>query len=430
MQQAAPNHSSAVSENHLAWHSLRELEREHGGAVFILDIERFAENYRQFLNAFRCIYPNTQLAYSYKTNYIPRLCHRVGALGGYAEVVSGVEYELAVRVGTPSDRIIFNGPYKSECEIERALTSGSTLNIDTYEEADVVTSIAERHPQQVHHVGIRCNFDVDCLSASRFGLDVDGSEFAAVVTMLTRRGNIQLNGLHCHFSTGRRSADSFAKRTRKLVDVSSRCFGGLPPRFLNVGGGFFSQMPALLRGQFAFPIPTYADYAEAVASQLAKEFTALDSPQLIVEPGAALTADVMQFAARVIAVKQIRSRTVAITAGSVHNIKPTLHDKNLPMQVVAAEPRRSRRATGPLDVVGYTCMEHDCLYSNYAGVVGVDDYVVFANVGAYTVVMKPPFIRPSPAIMYVDTETGTLELLKRPETFEDMFATYVFDEWS
>ena len=88
----------------LSWQTLRDLERSHGAAFFLLDLDGFRTNYNEFLGAFRAIYPKSRIAYSYKTNYIPRLCREVDRLGGYAEVVSAMEYDLALRIGVAATR--------------------------------------------------------------------------------------------------------------------------------------------------------------------------------------------------------------------------------------------------------------------------------------------------------------------------------------
>jgi diaminopimelate decarboxylase len=56
--------------------------------------------------------------------------------------------------------------------------------------------------------------------------------------------------------------------------------------------------------------------------------------------------------------------------------------------------------------------------------VDIGDYAVFDNMGAYTVVFKPPFIRPNPSIVTYDSETGSYCLSRRAETFDDVFASY------
>jgi diaminopimelate decarboxylase len=58
----------------------------------------------------------------------------------------------------------------------------------------------------------------------------------------------------------------------------------------------------------------------------------------------------------------------------------------------------------------------------------VNDYIVFHNVGAYTIVLKPPFIAPAAPILAVSAAgKGKFEVVRRRETFDDVFATYAFD---
>ena len=54
----------------------------------MIDTQQFKKNYNELMNAFKEIYNNFNIAYSYKTNYTPKLCKVVNELGGYAEVVS------------------------------------------------------------------------------------------------------------------------------------------------------------------------------------------------------------------------------------------------------------------------------------------------------------------------------------------------------
>lgn len=405
--------------------TLRSLEEDHGDAFYLLDVERFEDNYRRFLSAFRTHYARARIAYSYKTNYAPRLCRAVDALGGYAEVVSGMEYDLALRVGVAPSRIVFNGPGKPADVLERALVAGAVVNLDSLDEVRVVEAIARRRPATPLAVGLRCTFDIGTDEISRFGFDVEGGELVAALARLRRVPTCRIAGLHSHFSARDRSAASFARRTHRMLALAAKHFPGAPPPALDVGGGFFSEMGPELRRQFGIPVPTFADYAEAVAAPVARAYPGASGPELILEPGTALVADVLQFVARIVAVKRVRGRAIAVTSGSVYNVKPTLHARNLPLRLVRADGAGDG-AREPVDIVGYTCMEHDCLYRAYPGPVAAGDYVVVDNVGAYTIVLKPPFIRPAPPVLARDAATGRIELVRRREEPSDVFSTYVF----
>ena len=91
----------------------QNLISEYGPSFYLLDSEQFRENFLELKAAFSSFYPHFNIAYSYKTNYTPKLCKIINELGGYAEVVSAMELELARRIGVKEANIIWNGPYKN-----------------------------------------------------------------------------------------------------------------------------------------------------------------------------------------------------------------------------------------------------------------------------------------------------------------------------
>ena len=50
---------------------MHELQKKYGESFYILDSSKFLSNYKELKKAFASIYPNFNIAYSYKTNYIP-----------------------------------------------------------------------------------------------------------------------------------------------------------------------------------------------------------------------------------------------------------------------------------------------------------------------------------------------------------------------
>ena len=313
---------------------LNDIGTEYGQSFYILDTKQFTKNYKELEEAFRNIYSNSHIAYSYKTNYIPKLCKLVDQFGGFAEIVSDMEYKIALKIGVMPQNIYFNGPYKDSTAIEELLLTGGTVNIDSNFDLQIIKEVALKHPGNELSVGIRCNFDVQDGVVSRFGFDVNGDEFLMAINSLRQIPNIKLKGLHCHFAI--RSIETWPLRVQGMLRLVQKHFKE-PPTFISLGGGLYGKMAVSLKAQFDVEIPTYEDYANAVAIQFRdffKDIPQLKQPMLIIEPGSALIGDAMKFAAKVVSIKNVRGKKIATLLGSIYNINPTLNKKTYRLQFI------------------------------------------------------------------------------------------------
>lgn len=406
----------------LDFETLSKLAHEQGPAFYLIDGDRFRANLHELVGAFRALYPRTALGYSYKTNYTPHLCRIADAEGCYAEVVSRLEYDLARRLGVDPARIVFNGPAKERADVEEPLLEGAVVNVDSADEVDAVEAVCRAHPDVPVRVGVRCHFALHAGHVTRFGVSAETGELAEVLARLRALESCRLHGLHCHFSA-LRTAGAFRARAERLVALVRTHFPDGPPPSLDLGGGFFGRMPHSLRAQFDAEVPSYEEYARAVAPVLAEAFPGPEQPELVLEPGAGVVAEAVSFVCRVVSTKHLPDRRVAVATGSIQNVRATTSALNLPMRVIPAPTRAGAPALpGPLDVTGYTCMEVDVLQRGFPGSLRTGDFLVFDNVGAYSTVFKPPFIRAAPAMLAWSASEG-FRTVRRAETLDDILAT-------
>lgn len=394
---------------------IENLRNKYGEAFYLLDSEKFKTNFLELKKTFTFIYPNFNIAYSYKTNYTPKLCKIVNELGGYAEVVSEMEAELAIRCGVDPSHIIWNGPIKNPKKLKEYLLKGVTVNIDSISEAEYIREIALK-AERTLNVGIRCNYDVKDGVVSRFGFDIDSDEFSKCLNIVTKTINLHFVNFQCHFA--KRQVEYWPARAKGMIKLIDRI--GVIPERIDIGGGLFGKMEDSLKAQFSSVIPDYKDYAEAAATVFADYFKDRDeTPELIIEPGSAVVGDCMKFVGTVKTIKNVRGKYMASVLGSQKNI--SMSGVNPPMEVIHMSEGKSY--TG-LDFVGFTCIEGDVLYKNYSGNLSVDDAIVISNCGSYSLVMKPPFILPNFPVL--DICESEIEVIKRAETFEDIFHTFNF----
>lgn len=392
---------------------IENLKKEYGEAFYLLDSDQFRKNFLELKEAFSSIYPNFNIAYSYKTNYTPKFCKIVNELGGYAEVVSEMEMELALRCGVEHSRIIWNGPIKDRKRMSEFLIAGGTVNIDSISEAEFVKELALKADRELN-VGIRCNYDVGDGVISRFGFDVDGEDFKKALEIITTTPNLHFINFQCHFAN--RQIEYWPARAKGMVELLDRV--GVIPERVDIGGGLFGKMADSLKVQFTSEIPDYKAYAVAASTVFAEYFEGKEKkPELIIEPGSAVVGDCMKFVGTVKTIKSVRGKYFAAVLGSQKNISMT--GINPPMEVVHLSVGEEYEN---LDVVGFTCIEGDVLYRNYTGELAEGDAIVISNCGSYSLVMKPPFILPNFPVL--DICGNEIEVIKRAETFDDIFHTF------
>lgn len=400
---------------------LKNLQHSFGDAFYILHTDQFKQNYCELKSAFSSIYSNFNIAYSYKTNYVPRLCQIVNGLGGFAEVVSDMEIEIAKRSGVSANMIIFNGPFKKTSAVEELLLAGGTVNLDSIYELESIKIIHKTHPNSILNIGIRVNFDINDGVLSRFGFDVDRKEFMDVIKYITSTEGINFVGLHAHFAS--RSLKTWKPRAEEMLKLIDRL--GINPEHIDIGGGLFGKMSDDFKAQFDSYIPTYSEYAEEVATVFAehyKDTPEKQKPLLLIEPGSAIVGDCMSLVSKVQSIKFVRNKPIATILASMYNIN--MGKKNPPLRVVQKNGVIHHNYID-LNFAGFTCIESDYLYRGFTGLLAVGDYVILGNVGSYSIVFKPPFILPNFAVLEIE-EGGGVDIIKKAEVFDDLFRTYKF----
>lgn len=380
--------------------------------------DEFIKNYKDLENSMKAVYENYQIAYSFKTNYTPAVCSLVKSLGGYAEVVSDMEYSLALKIGYAPQKIVYNGPGKGSM-LEHCLLNGGLLNIDNFRELEQVCSIAENNPDKKLEIGIRVNFDIGNGLHSRFGLDSENGDFQNALSIVDKIRNLQVRGLHFHISRAR-GLDSWKNRIIGMLKlVEKHNLNNL--QYIDLGSGMYGKLDPELQEQFG-DTPSFDDYANVVAGEMQKFYSdKLIKPMLITEPGTTIVSKYFHVFMKVLDIKEIRGKNFALLDGSFHNVGEICGLKKVPMKVINVNNDKKYQ---DVDFVGYTCLEQDVIYSGYNGNLGIGDIVEIYNVGGYSIVDKPPFIHPDIPIYMLSKDN--VSCIKREQTLEDIFSPYEF----
>lgn len=401
---------------------LKETEQRIGTPFYLMCSEQYKRNIASFVAAFKKRYQNVIAGYSFKTNHIPALCEIAKSEGYYAEVVSEMELDLAIKLGF--DKIIFNGPIKKDEAFRKAIAHHAIINLDSVYEIDYICQYKREHPGAELKIGLRVNVrltdengqsTIQCgLREGRFGFSY---QILGENINRLREAGIAIVALHGHTSSSDRAVANYKVITEYMLSVCED-FQLNDLRYFDLGGGFFGAAP---EGMDMTGMPSYEDYANAIMDiALSNEWFAQQQPSMVIEPGVSVVSNVFTYFMKVYQIKHIGSKNFVIVDGTVFDVKPTMHTNNLPYTVISDNQEGE---SGLFDVVGSTCMEKDIiLHDVELNHIKSGDYIEIKGVGAYTIALTPTFINYQAPIISI--ENGESKLIRRRQELSDVISIY------
>jgi diaminopimelate decarboxylase len=400
--------------------AVKDLISRFGSPLYVLSEKTIRNTYQTAQAAFNTRYPKVQFAWSYKTNYLNGVCSVYHQEGSWAEVVSGFEYDKALALGVPGSKIIFNGPDKSDEDLERAITLGSLLHIDHFNELYDIIRIS--HDKKTNaKVAIRVNMDTGVYPQwDRFGFNYENGEAWTAINKIMPEKNLELMGLHTHIGTYIMSTPAYAVATAKLADLAVRIDRkhGHAIKYIDIGGGFASKNT--LKGAYlpgSDTCPGFDDYAEAITNALTNSEIRYDvMPALFLETGRALIDDAGYLLGTVLANKRLADgrRSLIIDIGVNNLFTSFWYDHNIvPAQTVEPDVEDTT-------IYGPLCMNIDVIRSAVQfPLLEKGDHVVIPRIGAYNMTQWLQFITYRPKVVLIDLQ-GQPHLIRENENHETM----------
>ncbi len=409
-----------VPMTHIDGVPVKKLLEEYGSPLFVISEQKIRANYRAAKRAFETRYPKVQFAWSYKTNYLNAVCDVFHQEGSWAEVVSGFEYEKALKNGVPGDKILFNGPDKTDQDLAMAIENNSPIHIDHLDELYRLIELAKEKNKKPR-VAIRVNMDTGVYPMwDRFGFNYENGQAWDAVNKIMASGQLNLIGLHCHIGTYMMSAGAYGVAAAKLSDLALNIKKKFNTdiTYLDLGGGFCSKNTlkgSYLRG--ADTVPEIPEYAEAIATAILNAgFKPDELPYLYLETGRALIDDAGFLLGTVISNKRLSDGRRATIMDFGVNILFTSfwYDHKISPAQEFGQHAEDTVMYGPL------CMNIDVVRENISlPPLSPGDHVVVHYVGAYNITQSMQFISLRPAIVLIDTK-GNVHKIKEKETVNDI----------
>ncbi len=400
--------------------SVTDLANEFGSPLFVISEKTLRSNIRKAKKAFETRYPKVQFAWSYKTNYLDAVCRIFHQEGSWAEVVSGFEYDKAIHNGVDGSKILFNGPDKSDADLNKAIKNNSIIHIDHLDEFYAIKEIAGNLDIKAK-VAIRVNMDTGIYPMwDRFGFNFENGQAWDVLNRIMRSEAITLVGLHTHIGTFMLSPNAYAVAAQKLAELAI----GIKEKYqhevsyIDMGGGFASNNT--LKGAYLPGTdisPSINDFAEAITSALiSSNFEPDKLPLLILETGRALVDDAGYLIGSVISNKRLADgrRSTIIDIGVNILFTSFWYDH----KITPAQP--FTQYTEDTVLYGPLCMNIDIVRDNISlPLLNKGDKIVVHSVGAYNMTQWMQFITLRPKVVLIDKESKT-HIIRENESLQNL----------
>jgi len=410
------------------------LVRRFGSPLYVMDEQRIHENYRRFHRAFAQRWRKVMVCYAYKANSNLAICKILQSEGAGAEVSSGNELQNSICVGVPGERTVFNGNHKSPQELKLAISNGTLINVDSFQELHAIEHIASRL-RKTARIGFRVNPNIRTpthpyiatgLRESKFGLDVASGQTMKAYRMASGMKNVEIVGIHSHIGSQILDSSPFEVEAEKLMALVARIKRELDIslQFVNLGGGLgVSYKP----DDRALPPEKLASRVVPIIRRVVEE-RRLERPTLVFEPGRYIVADA---GVLLTTVGYCKSRPgmpdwVAADAGMNALIRPALYGAYHHIEV--ANKMRAKN-TKIFNVAGPLCESGDFIgKKRRLPAVEPGDLLAVFEIGAYGLAMSSQHTaKPRPAMVLVNRSRA--EVVRRRETYDDLTRLDKIPRW-
>jgi diaminopimelate decarboxylase len=399
--------------------SISTLVKKHGSPLFVFSEKTLRKKYQEAFRAIASYYPKIVFGWSYKTNYLNGICKIFHEEGSIAEVVSFFEYEKARALGIPGHKIIYNGPYKNEESLRKALTENAIINVDNFHELEDIENLAREMKKKVK-IGIRINLNSGIYPIwSRFGFNLEIGQAMAAVKRIKESDSLDLNGIHTHIGTFILDINAYrvaaSKVSNFIKEVES--FIGHEIDYLDLGGGFASLNH--LKGIYQPPeivVPPVEEYSKVIGEELNWLKQRPSPPILYMELGRHLVDEAGFLITQVVSDKLLADgrRSYVLDAGVNLLYTATWYKYKIELDKEVAGIMEPSILNGPL------CMNIDVVDEAIL-LPRLDRFqnIIISPVGAYNVTQWMQFIQYRPAVVMI-SESGEIKVLRRAETLDDI----------
>lgn len=396
--------------------SLTRLAEQFGTPLYVYDAAKITSQIERLRKAFQGTRFRVKYAAKALTNIsILKLVRKSGA---EIEVVSLQEGALAMKAGFIPSEITFTPSGVDFAEIEEAISSGFSVNIDN------LSSLQKFGAKygNTYSCGLRLNPGIMAGGNLKISTGHSNSKFGIPVAQLpnileiVKQYDIQIAGLHIHTGSDITDASVFLQMADVFFEAA-RHFSTL--NFIDFGSGF----------KVAYKEGDKVTNIEELGEKLTTRFNTFCEQygkplELWVEPGKFVVSEAGVFLSKVTVVKPTPAAIfVSVNSGLNHLIRPMMYDAYHDIHNISNPSGQKQKYT----IVGYICETDTFGSDRELNEIREGDIIAMKNAGAYGFSMSSNYnsrLKPAEVLII----NGEAKLIREREVLDDLFRHQILVE--
>jgi diaminopimelate decarboxylase len=392
---------------------LSGIAKKLGTPLYIYSYKTLTDHYLKLKAAFSKI--NPLICYSVKANSNLSILKALVNKGAGLDIVSGGELFRAIKVGCPTDKIVYASVGKTDKEIAEAIKRKILFfNIESFSELENINRIS-KSLNKVTNIAIRINPDVEPGThkfittgrlTNKFGIDFKSAY--KILLLRKKFSNLTISGLHIHIGSQITESAPYVSAITKMVKfIAQLKRRGISLEYLNIGGGlgiiYDKETPQ-----------TAEKFAQKVLPLL--ESCGL---KIIMEPGRFIVGNAGILITKVLYIKSTPQKKFVIVDAAMNDlVRPALYEAH--HSIFPLRHRDKSKVKEKVDVVGPICESADFFAKNrYLPSLKENEYLAIMGAGAYGFSMSSNYnSRPRAAEVLIDKNKTIL--VRKRETNKDL----------
>ncbi|KAM8954447.1 ornithine decarboxylase [Pelodytes ibericus] len=375
-------------------------------AFYVADLGDIVKKHLRWFKAL----PRVTPYYAVKCNDGKAIVQTLSILGAGFDCASKTEIQLVQSIGVSSDRIIYANPCKQVSQIKYAASSG--VEKMTFDSEVELMKVARNHPNAKLVLRIATDDSkAVCRLSVKFGATLKTSR---ILLERAKELNVDIIGVSFHVGSGCTDPQTFVQAVydaRCVFDMGAEL--GFNMHLLDIGGGFPGSEDVKLK---------FEEVTSVINPALDKYFPVDSGVKIIAEPGRYYVASAFTLAVNIIAKKVMLSEHTGsddeedcandktlmyyVNDGVYGSFNCILYDHAHVKPVLQKKPKPDERFYSS-SIWGPTCDGLDRIVERFdLPDLQVGDWMLFENMGAYTVAASSTFNGfQRPTLYYVMSRT-------------------------